>query len=289
METVNGHWVHDIDPVIFQITDTLAIRWYGLAYVTGFLIAVGLLMLYRRKGLSPLTPALLENFVLYVMAGVIVGGRLGYFLLYEPGDFFSNPFVLFAVWEGGMASHGGFAGVFLAVLLYARRNRLSPFAIGDLVVTVAPPGLFLGRIANFINGQLWGKVSEVSWAVVFPKSAPPGTPVELIPPRHPSQLYEAFLEGLVLFLYMQARFWGTRRRHAAAGTSTAFIRPGQLVAEFLIAYSLLRCAGEFYREPDAALLFGLSRGTFYSLFLLVFGVGMLVFLRRRPLTSGKSW
>ncbi|NBD38437.1 MAG: prolipoprotein diacylglyceryl transferase, partial [Verrucomicrobia bacterium] len=225
---------------------------------------------------------------LYVMAGVIVGGRFGYFLLYEPGDFFSNPLVLFAVWEGGMASHGGFAGVFLAVLLYARRNRLSPFAIGDLVVTVAPPGLFLGRIANFINGQLWGKVSEVSWAVVFPKSAPAGTPVELIPPRHPSQLYEAVLEGLVLFIYMQVRFWWTRGRHAAEGTRAAFIRPGQLVAEFLIAYSLLRCAGELYREPDATLLLGLSRGTFYSLLLLVFGVGMLVFLRRRPLTSGKS-
>lgn len=288
METVNGHWVHDLDPVIFQITDTLAIRWYGLAYVTGFLIAVGLLMLYRRKGWSPLTPALLENFALYVMGGVIVGGRLGYFLLYEPGQFFSNPLVLFAVWEGGMASHGGFAGVFLAVLLFARRNNLSPYRIGDLVVAVAPPGLFLGRIANFINGQLWGKVSEVPWAVVFPKSAPPGTPPDLIPPRHPSQLYEAFLEGLVLFIYMQARFRLTRGSPQAGAPKTASAPPGQLVAEFLIVYSLLRCLGEMFREPDAGLLFGLSRGIFYSLLVLVFGVGMLVFVRRRRLTSGES-
>ncbi len=285
METVDGHWVHDLDPVIFQLTETLAVRWYGVAYVAGFLAAVGLLWWYRRRGLSPLSPALLENFFLYVMVGVIAGGRLGYFLLYAPGDLLANPLVLLAVWEGGMASHGGFAGVFVAVWWFAQRHGLSPFALGDLVVTVVPPGLFFGRIANFINGQLWGKVSEVSWSVVFPKSAPPGTPLHLIPPRHPSQLYEAALEGLVLFVYVQARFWGCRTGKRGSASVVPSRTQGHLTAEFLIAYSLLRCVGELYREPDASLIFGFSRGIFYSMFLLAFGIAMLLFVRRRRLTS----
>jgi phosphatidylglycerol:prolipoprotein diacylglycerol transferase len=142
-------------------------------------------------------------------------------------------------------------------------------------VPTVPPGLFLGRVANFINGELWGKPSEVPWAVIFPQSAPPGTPLALIPPRHPSQLYEAFLEGIVLLIYTQWRF----RRTAALAT------PGRLSGEFLVLYALVRILGEQFREPDASPILGLSRGIFYSLFMIAIGLGAIVYSGRRVKTS----
>ncbi|MDI1320210.1 MAG: prolipoprotein diacylglyceryl transferase, partial [bacterium] len=178
-----------------------------------------------------------------------------------------DPLMLVRVWEGGMASHGGFAGVVVALWWFTRKRELSMLQAGDLIVTVAPLGLFFGRVANFINGELWGKVAVVPWAVNFKNTGGGNFP------RHPSQLYEAGLEGLLLFAYMQVRFWRG---------SAARLQPGRLAGEFLIAYALLRAVGETFREPDAGLILGLSRGTFYSLFLIVAGGGLIVFASRRP-------
>lgn len=276
------YWIHDLNPVILQLTDTLAIRWYGLAYVIGFAIAFGLLALYYKRGRSPLTPPMQESLAMALILGVALGGRLGYFLFYEPMLLLRDPLVLLRVWEGGMASHGGFLGVGVAVLTIARRYKLKVLQVSDLVASITAPGLLLGRLANFVNGELWGRVTDVGWAVIFPKSAPPGMPAELIAPRHPSQLYEAFLEGLLLLIYSQWRFWSVKGR--VAGDSLAnpvSARPGHLTGEFLVAYSMARAIGELFREPDASLIMGMSRGTFYSLFLLALGLGLIIWTRRR--------
>lgn len=261
-----SHWVHDLSPFILQFSDAIGIRYYGLAYALAFLIAAFLLRLYWRAGRSPIDPKAQSGFLTAILMGVFIGGRLGYFLLYAPTELVQDPLALLRVWEGGMASHGGFAGVILAVLWLARRRQLPWRSSADILATLAPPGFFLGRIANFINGELWGKVSHVPWAVIFPASAPQGTPLAQIPPRHPSQLYEALLEGAFLTVYTQIRFW---RR------PVLFQQPGHLAGEFLVIYAVARAVGEVFREPDAPLLFGLSRGTFYSLFLILGGLAIL--------------
>ncbi|QYM80521.1 prolipoprotein diacylglyceryl transferase [Horticoccus luteus] len=272
-----AYWVHHWDPFVVRFTGNFGIRYYGLAYLLGFLAAAWLLVRYAKAGRSAVPAAKVGDFMVALVIGVLVGGRLGYFLLYQSGDLFTHPLALFRVWEGGMASHGGFIGVALALVWYARRERVSFFHLADLVVSAAPLGLFFGRIANFINGELWGKISYVSWAVIFPESAAPGTPLNLIPPRHPSQLYEALLEGVLLFVLVQLRFWRSKITQ---------LTPGRLCGEFLIAYAVVRAIGEIFREPDVgvSLVFGLSRGTFYSIFLVVGGVAMIAYsLRhRRP-------
>jgi phosphatidylglycerol:prolipoprotein diacylglycerol transferase len=193
-------------------------------------------------------------------------------LLYAPADLLAHPVLLFKVWEGGMASHGGFAGVAVALAWFARRHHISFFHLSDLVASVTALGLLLGRIANFINGELWGQVSTVSWAVIFPASERPGTPFDLIAPRHPSQLYAAALEGAVLLAYAQWRLWCTPvlRNH-----------PGRLAGEFLIGYAVMRTVTEIFREPDASLILGLSRGTFFSFFILLGGLAFYLRPSRR--------
>jgi len=243
-----------------------------LAYVLGFFIAGFLLHCYWREERSPLNPKVQSDLMIAVVIGVLVGGRLGYFLLYSPMTLLREPLAVLRIWDGGMSSHGGFAGVCLALVWLVRKHKLAWRSTADILVTLAPPGLFLGRIANFINGELWGKVAHVPWAVIFPKSAPDGTPVTEIAPRHPSQLYEALLEGLFLTIYTQLRFWRSPVTRE---------RPGQLAGEFFILYAVVRAIGEIFREPDASLLFGLSRGTFYSLFLVVGGVALLTASRRQ--------
>ncbi len=266
-------WVNNLDPLMVHISGNFGIHYYGVAYLMGFIGAALFLHAYVRAGRSLLPAGQISDLIIAIVIGVMVGGRLGSFFLYDGWERFTHdPFWIFRVWEGGMASHGGFIGVALALVWFSRRSSISFFHLGDLIVSVAPLGLFFGRIANFINGELWGKISAVSWAVVFPLSAPDGTPVEQIPPRHPSQLYEAALEGLLLFAFMQWRFWRTdvTRRH-----------PGRLAGEFLVAYAVVRAIGEVFREPDIGinLIFGLSRGTFYSVFLIVAG---LVLILRKP-------
>jgi phosphatidylglycerol:prolipoprotein diacylglycerol transferase len=268
-----SYWVHDLSPFVVRFSDSFGIRYYGVAYVMAFLIAALLLRLYWRAGRSPFDPKTQPGLMTAIVIGVLVGGRLGYFLLYSPATFVREPLALLRIWDGGMASHGGFAGVCLALIWFVRRHQLPWRSTADVLVTLAPPGLFLGRVANFINGELWGKVSHVPWAVIFPASAPNGTPLAQIPLRHPSQLYEALLEGLFLTAYTQLRFWrGDVIRK----------QPGHLAGEFLILYAAVRAVGEIFREPDAPLLFGLSRGTFYSLFLVIGGLVLLVLSRRKP-------
>lgn len=277
-----AYWVHDLSPFLVRFSDSIGIRYYGLAYVAGFLAGIWLLSLYSRRGLTSLSPNQVSSLVWALAFGVCVGGRLGYFLFYQPGTLFGDPLALFRIWDGGMASHGGFIGVAVALFWFARSTKNRVLHLGDLVTSVAPAGLLFGRIANFINGELWGKVSQVRWAVIFPESAAPGTPLNMIAPRHPSQLYAAVLEGLLPLIVMQVLVWKTDWVKTA---------PGRLSGVFLVLYAVGRMIGEVFREPDAGLILGLSRGTFYSIF--VFAAGLVLLLRKgavaaAPLPSVKT-
>jgi phosphatidylglycerol:prolipoprotein diacylglycerol transferase len=266
-----SHWVHDLSPFLVQFSENIGIRYYGLAYVLGFLGAAWLLRCYARVGLSQVPAAKVGDLMFVLILGVFLGGRFGYFLLYQPETVLADPLQLLRVWEGGMASHGGFAGVVVALVWFGRAHRISFLHLGDLVASVAPLGLLLGRIANFINGELWGRISTAPWAVIFPFSESPGTPVALIPARHPSQLYPAALVGAILLAFVQIRLW------RSAGVLNA---PGRLAGEFLIGYAVLRSIGELFREPDAGLLFGLSRGIVYSFFLVAAGAYLIARARK---------
>lgn len=262
----NPYWVHDLSPFLIEFSSRPlgleGIRYYGLAYLLGFLGAWLLLKLYNAKGKFEIDADSRATLMTAIIIGVLAGGRVGYMLLYDFAGFLENPISLFRVDQGGMASHGGFVGVLLALYWFARKQGYSLLQLGDVVVTLAPLGLMFGRIANFINGELWGRVTTVSWAVIFPGS--PKKYNEALQsygpePRHPSQLYEALLEGGLLFAYVQWRFWKTRPT------------VGQISGEFLMAYGVVRTVGEMFREPDASLLLGLSRGQFYSIFLILGG------------------
>lgn len=266
----DSHWVHDLDPIAVHLGGDFGIRWYGLAYALAFIIGAWLLNRYYKAAKSPLNPNQQSSFMLAVMIGVLAGGRLGYVILYDAGSILSQPLSILQIWKGGMSSHGGFVGVILACLWSARACHVSPFLLGDLVSTLAPLGFLLGRLANFINGELWGRASNVPWAVIFPLSEAPNTPVEYIAPRHPSQLYEAGLEGLLLIAFTQWRIWKT----------SALTTPGRLSGEFLVLYALVRVVGEFFREPDASLIMGMSRGIFYSIFIFVGGLFLVIWSRR---------
>ena len=207
------------------------------------------------------------NLMTFQILGVLLGGRIGYGLLYQGNKLLEDPFIILRVWEGGMASHGGFIGVFIATIWYAKQSKQSPLPIGDIIVSIVPPGLIFGRVANFINGELWGKTTDVSWGVLFPKA-----PDFLLGvARHPSQIYAATLEGLIPFIYVQWRFWKTNITNRC---------PGQLTGEFLFIYSIGRIINEIFREPDASLILSMSRGQFYSIFLAIGGI-LLIFIARQ--------
>ena len=276
-----SYWIHNLDPVLLPIYGEIAVRWYGIAYILGFAGFYFLMKLYRRKGLSDFSDNQLESLFTAAVIGVVIGGRLGSMLLYNFGEFVRNPLIFFHFTGGGMAFHGGVVGVILALLFVARRSKLDLYSTSDLLCASVPVGLFFGRIANFINGELWGHPTSLPWGIVFP-----GAPYDpeafgffsqqlqhFVNPRHPSQLYEALAEGILLGLYLQWRLWRT---------SPPSRVPGQIACEFLIGYALARIACEFFREPDASLIFGLlSRGTFYSILMLAAGIGLLVFVRNR--------
>ncbi len=261
MQAHSHYWVDQFDPVMIHIHGEFGIRYYGVAYLLAFVVGYLLLRWYYRAGKSPLDPERITTAMFALVLGVMLGGRLGYIILYAWPNFIDDPWMVFRIWDGGMASHGGFIGVTVALIWISRKFKVHFLLLGDLLCSIVPTGLFLGRIANFINGELWGKVTTVSWAVIFPKSALPGTPFDRIAPRHPSQLYEALLEGLVLLAYSQWRLWRT----------DALKTPGRLSGEFLGLYAIVRIVGEQFREPDAGLIFGMSRGVFFSIFLLVAG------------------
>lgn len=265
-------YVVDFDPFAIRFPEGFfleGIRWYGLAYLAGFIIGILLLNLYTAKKRNPLSKDDNISLITYLLFGVIIGGRLGYMLFYDFGNFVQNPLIFFQVWKGGMASHGGFLGVIIAMLLFARVKKVSFWKISDMVVTICCPGIFLGRLANFINGELWGKISAAPWAMIFPHSAPEGTPIYEIAARHPSQLYEALFEGLLLFIYIQWRFWRGKAPK------------GQIAGEFLVVYGLVRIFCELFREPDfgVSLILGMSRGTFYSLISIVIGLCVIIYAK----------
>lgn len=254
-----------IDPVALEI-GPIVIRWYALAYMAGFLIGWRYAMALAER--APIRPSArdMDDFLTWAVIGVILGGRLGYVLFYNFDRFLSAPLDALKVWEGGMSFHGGLIGIITAMILFAWRRGFSPFAIGDIVAAVGPIGLFLGRLANFVNGELYGRPTDVPWGVVFP-----GAPDA---PRHPSQLYEAALEGVVLFIILAVL---ARRRSIR-------MRPGVIGGVFLAGYGFFRFLVEFVREPDAQLGFlwlGATMGQILSLPMIVIGLGMVVWAWRR--------
>jgi len=261
-----AYWTHNLSPFLIRFSGNFGIRYYGLSYLLGFVTAAWLLGRYWRAGRSQLPAQKISDLIVALVLGVMIGGRLGSFLLYHPDQLIHDPLSFFRVWEGGMASHGGMIGVALALAWFARVQKIPFLHLADLIASTAPAGLLFGRIANFINGELWGKPATVPWAVIFPLSPEP------LVPRHPSQLYEAALEGALLLGVMQWRFWKT---------DVVQTKPGRLSGEFLLAYAVVRAIGEIFREPDAALILGLSRGTFYSIFLVAGGLFLIAHSERR--------
>jgi phosphatidylglycerol---prolipoprotein diacylglyceryl transferase len=269
------------DPVLISF-GPFAIRWYALAYIAGILLG----WLYARViianerywgGPAPLAALDLDDFVLWVTLGVILGGRAGYVLFYNLDHFIKEPVDIFKVWTGGMSFHGGFVGCVLAVVLFAWKRGISLFSLGDLTCAAGPIGILLGRIANFVNGELWGRPTDVAWAMIFPGREAGGVP------RHPSQLYEATLEGLVLLLILYVLI----RRGALK-------RPGLIIGAFAMIYAVMRSFCEHFREPDKQIEFlfanslgnWLTMGMLLSVPLFLAGLGFAAYaLRRQPVRS----
>ncbi len=285
----------NIDPVLvsFHVLGLdLAIRWYALAYIAGLLLGWRYVAGLCRQpalwgGAAPMRPEQTDDLLTWMVLCVIVGGRLGYVLFYQPAYYLANPAEILAVWRGGMSFHGGFLGVVVGVLAFSLRNGLPTLRVGDAVAAAAPIGLFFGRIANFINAELWGRPSTLPWAVIFPGEAAQTCPVTWVGPcaRHPSQLYEATLEGLLLFALL---VWAVRRG--------ALERPGRVIGLFLIGYGTARACVETFRQADGQFVtadnpfghvirfgadWGLTMGQILSAPMILVGIGLLVWSRRR--------
>ena len=251
-----------IDPVIASI-GFIQIRWYGIAYVLGFLIGLYLIKKINNRFSSPLKTKLIDDFFIWSVIGVIIGGRLGYVALYQTSSIINNPFSIFFIWQGGMSFHGGLIGIILSILIYSKFKKINFFQLSDLVAIVAPIGILLGRLANFINVELYGRTTDFAIAMIY-------TTIDN-KPRHPSQLYEAFFEGIVLFLILYLSFSRFIIKNKY-GLTTSF---------FLIFYGIFRFLLEFLREPDAHL--GLyynyfSMGQLLSIPMLL--LGMIIFFKK---------
>lgn len=285
----------DISPEIFSIDlfgISLAIRWYAMAYIVGILLAWRIaLRAIKRNDLwphdqAPMSPRQLEDLLTWIILGVVIGGRLGYVLFYNPAYFAQNPLDIPKIWQGGMSFHGGFLGVVLAVWIFSRRNGLVVASIADAMALGAPVGLLLGRIANFINAELWGRPSDLPWAVVFPGLEAQDCPGFSDPcARHPSQLYEAGLEGLILGGVLVFLAW-----------SRGWLKhPGQITGLFLAGYGAARFFVEFFRQADDQFIsganpmgyvigtanFGVSMGQLLSLPMILIGVAVILWARRK--------
>jgi phosphatidylglycerol:prolipoprotein diacylglycerol transferase len=260
-----------INPVLISV-GPFAVRWYALAYIVGIIVG----WFYARAliaserlwgGPAPFTVLDFDDFVIWITLGIVLGGRIGYVLFYNLPHFAENPIEILQVWNGGMSFHGGVTGCIVAIVAFALHRHIPVLSLGDVTAAVAPIGLFLGRLANFINGELWGRPTDVPWAMVFPN----GGPI----PRHPSQLYEAALEGVVLFLVLAVlvRFGGLKR-------------PGLVAGVFAIGYGIARITCELFREPDVQLGFlwgGLTMGMLLCIPLMLAGIALLsVVLTRDP-------
>lgn len=257
--------VADFDPVALTI-GPLVVRWYGLAYMVGFVgawwWAKFLVRRFEPSGIGGVSPGMIDDFMNYAIIGVILGGRLGEVIFYNPGYYLAHPLEILFIWQGGMSFHGGVLGVVLALWLFSHRRGIAPLFLADLVCAGVCIGLFFGRLANFVNGELWGRVTDVSWAVIFPRSGD-----DLL--RHPSPVYEAILEGLVLFLFLQWLIF----RHRALD------RPGVVAGAFLLGYAVARIIAELFREPDThigLLSFGSTWGQWLSLPMFLLGVWLIV-------------
>jgi phosphatidylglycerol:prolipoprotein diacylglycerol transferase len=301
-----AYYVHNLDPLIFRLWDNVGPRWYGLAYVLAFACSYVLFRLLAKRGYADLPVAKVGDFITgCALFGVIVGGRLGYAFFYKP-EMLREPMSILRVWEGGMSSHGGMLGLLAFTFYYAWRHKISWPNLGDNLGVSAPIGLFFGRCANFINGELYGRATTVSWAVQFPKELTENVGEAeraiiacrqidpslnssdaivaavrhqpqvkevlrgILTPRHPSQLYEAFFEGIVLLLIL----WFVRTRMRQPN--------GVLTGLFFICYAVFRVIVENFREPDASLILGFTRGQFFSFFLMAIGLGFVIVAKLRP-------
>jgi phosphatidylglycerol:prolipoprotein diacylglycerol transferase len=267
------------DPVLIHL-GPLAIRWYALAYIAGILLGwrycTGLVRSAKLwpPAAPPATPVQLDDLVLWITLGVIVGGRVGYIAFYGRDQFASDPMEMLRLWHGGMSFHGGFLGVVTSVVVFALVNRIDMLRLGDLVAPCAPIGLFFGRLANFINGELWGRPTSLPWGIVFP-NAPDALP------RHPSQLYEAGLEGLMLFLILR---WASHRAHWLS-------RRGAMTGLFMLFYGAFRISLENVRSPDIGMPnfpFGLTMGMILSIPMVLTGGALIVWALRTPINPAST-
>ncbi|EBA05552.1 prolipoprotein diacylglyceryl transferase [Sagittula stellata] len=274
-----------------------ALRWYALAYIAGILIGWRLAVTALKRAplwpadTPPMTPRQLEDLLTWIILGVIIGGRLGFVLFYMPGYYLSHPLEIPMIWQGGMAFHGGLLGVIAATGIFCVRNRIPMLPTADLLALATPPGLLLGRLANFVNAELWGRPSDVPWAVIFPGDMAQscGQPIGALCARHPSQLYEATLEGLILGLVLLVLV----RRGALKA-------PGVVAGAFFTGYGLARFVVEFFRQPDAQFVspgnptglalhidgFGLTMGQILTLPMILGGLALILWARRRRSASG---
>jgi phosphatidylglycerol:prolipoprotein diacylglycerol transferase len=297
-----GYYLHDFDPFIFHLWGDFGPRWYGMAYVLAFVSGFWLLRVLARRGYTQLRVEQVGDFISWAaLFGVMLGGRLGYVFFYRP-EMLRDPLSIARVWEGGMSSHGGMLGLTVFTFWYAWRHKISWTNLGDNLVVVAPIGLFFGRCANFINGELYGRAATVPWAMLFPQELlEPANAAEadravlaaqqvdlslttpeaivsglhshpqlrallrpILTPRHPSQIYEALLEGVLLFTIL----WLVRTRTRQPD--------GVLTGLFFLCYAIFRIVVEYFREPDASLIAGFTRGQFFSFFLIAIGLAFII-------------
>ena len=281
-----GHIRYDqlgIGPVALDL-GVFTLKWYSLAYIAGILIGWWYLLKLLDQPGAPMARRHADDLIFYATLGIILGGRLGYVFFYAP-ELLLNPISVLKLWDGGMSFHGGVIGTSVAILLLARKHGLNWLRVHDYVACCVPFGLFFGRLANFVNGELWGKPTDVAWGVIFPRTVEFGVD----PVRHPSQLYEAGLEGLVLFAVLWFLFWRTQARY----------EPGKLVGIFILGYGLARFVVEFFREPDAQFAgtfieaSGLHMGQWLTLPMIAGGIYLVATAKRRrvrvePIAGGPS-